>query len=235
MNLRRAGFDREPGAGAGFAPGLENLVNHLVVGGVGLLGNVAEDVAAFAVEEPRAGVSGEVFVETLCAGSAVAATGQRGCDKLGGDDFLFGLEVINAQFVGPVGVNVSGEHDGVTGFLIPKMLEEELAFVRIPWPLVHRIDRGRIGRGAIGEGHHDLLGKDVPGAPGGGEGIEQPFALVETEEGVAWIEGGGIERALAVAVRLIAAVLAGIEDKEFSEAPEMAPAIEGHPGPYGQG
>ena len=48
------------------------------------------------------------------------------------------------------------------------------------------------------------------------------------------VGGGGIEGAVSVAVRLVAAVLAGVENEEFGESAEAPLAIESHVGADGK-
>ena len=67
MNLRRAGFDGELGSGDGFSSGFVHVVDDSIVGGIGPRSDVAHGVTAFAVEEFRARVAGEVVVEALGA------------------------------------------------------------------------------------------------------------------------------------------------------------------------
>ena len=144
------------------------------------------------------------------------------------------LEVIDAKFVGPVGVDVPGEDDGVGDFVILNVFQESGSFVGLAGPLVHGIVGGCFGAGAVGECHHDLLGEDVPGSLRRAHGIKKPLALGLAEEGVAGVGGGGVERTFSVVVRLVAAVLAGVENKEFRESAEASFAVERHVGADGK-
>ena len=101
-------------------------------------------------------------------------------------------------------------------------------------PLVHGVVGRGVGLGAIGESHHDLLGEDVPGALRGVHGIEEPLALRFAEKGITRVGGGGVERTFPIVVRLVGAVLAGVENKEFRESAEASFAVERHVGADGK-
>ena len=57
MNDGLAGFDDEFGAGACDASGFSDFVDYFVVGGVSLVGEVAHDIAAFAIVELITGIA----------------------------------------------------------------------------------------------------------------------------------------------------------------------------------
>ena len=84
------------------------------------------------------------------------------------------------------------------------------------------------------ESHHDLLGEDIPGSLGRAHGVEKPLTLGLTEERVAGVRSRGVEGTFLVVVRLVGAVLAGIENEEFREGAEASFAVERHVGTDGK-
>jgi hypothetical protein len=142
MNDRFPRLDYEFGPRGGHAARLFDVADNFEVGGVGL-------------------------------GAAVTAAGEGGGDEFGregGEVVLAVIDaVIDAEFVGPVGVDVAGEDDGVGDLMIANVFEELLALGGIAGPLVHGVGGGLAHGVTIDQGHHHLLGEDVPSA---GRGFE---------------------------------------------------------------
>ena len=102
MNERSPGLDDEFRSRGDNAARLFNIADDFVVGGVALRRDVTHDVAAFAVEEFGAGISGFQGIEGWEVRAPVSAAGEGGGDEFGGDGGEIWLEVIDAEFVGPV-------------------------------------------------------------------------------------------------------------------------------------
>ena len=76
--------------------------------------DVAHDVAALAVVEFSAGIAAEEFVESpRMVAEPLPPLEREGGDEFGGHESLVRLEVVDAELVGPVRVDVPGEDDGV--------------------------------------------------------------------------------------------------------------------------
>ena len=101
-------------------------------------------------------------------------------------------------------------------------------------PLVHGVDSRGIGSRSVRQSHHHLLSEDVPSCSRGGEALKEPLALVQSKQGITWIEGRPVHRAFAIIIGLIGAVLAGIEDKKISKSAKVCIAVERHFGAYGE-
>ena len=94
MDEGGAGFDDELGFGFGDAAGFLDFVDGFEVGGVGFRGEVAEDVAAFAVVKFVTRVSGLESVEGVDLGWTIATAGKGGGDEFGSDGGEVGFSII---------------------------------------------------------------------------------------------------------------------------------------------
>ena len=130
-------------------------------------------------------------------------------------------------------MDVAGEDDGVGDAAVGPESGEGHALVGGTRPLVHGVDGlGVLGSAREGDqSHHDLLGEHVPVGLRGDEAAVHPVALFGSEQGVARVEGGGVEGLVVVAVGLVGAVLAGVEHEELSEPSEAGLAVELEVGP----
>src|SRR3954467_13664252 len=132
---------------------------------------------------------GEPFVG---GGSArtVAAAGDGGADEFAGDDFGVELIEIGEEIVGPVGMDVAGEDDGVLDFGAGKKFEDATAIDFVAGPLVHA-ETLASALFLIDAGHHDLLSEDVPRLARAAEPFEKPLALRGAKDGGVWIKAIG--------------------------------------------
>ena len=127
----------------------------------GLRSDLVAYVAAFTVEEFHEGIFGENLVVSVGLFFAVAARRQRGADKLGADDFRIELVEVGDQFVGPMLVDIAGQHDGVFDLLIVEVFQDTPPFKFVTRPLIHAVRD--LGSGAaVNARHHDLLGQHIP-------------------------------------------------------------------------
>ena len=66
LDLRNAGFDREPCSGSRLATRSQDIIDNLEISGIGFRSNIAQNVTTFPVEEFGARVAGKKLVESIC-------------------------------------------------------------------------------------------------------------------------------------------------------------------------
>lgn len=122
-------------------------------------------------------------------------------------------------------MDVTGEYDGVFDFFIREMTEEAAALEFVAGPLVHAVADGGAA-GSVDAGEHDLLSEDVPRCGRASESGEEPIALAVAEGGALGVHQHSVRWFHAVALRLVGAVLAGVEDVKLREATVIERSIQ---------
>ena len=66
LDLRNAGFDREPCSGSRRATRSQDIIDNLEISSIGFRSNIAQNVTTFPIEEFGARVAGKKLVESIC-------------------------------------------------------------------------------------------------------------------------------------------------------------------------
>src|SRR5918998_3165959 len=208
-------------------PAPVHVLHHPVVRAPLLGCDRATHVAALVVVELDVGVRPR-YRRTVDYGvRAVAVAGYGGAHVLGGHRLRVRVVEVGLDVVRPVGVDVPGEDHGVGHLVSCDEVADPVALALVAVPDVHGEEFPSAAL-EVQPGEEHLLGEHVPRGPGVAEALEEPPLLLLAGERAPRVSGLAVRRVDAVLVRLVVAVLAGVQDVEAREVAEGEHAVEAH-------
>src|SRR5918998_1214899 len=204
-----------------------HVLHHPVIRAPFLGGDRATHVAALVVVELYVGVRPRYRRPVDGGVGAVAVAGYGGAHVLGGHRLRVRVVEVGLHIVRPVGVDVPGEDHGVGHVVGGDEVEDPVALARVAVPDVHGEEFPAPAL-EVQLGEEYLLGEHVPRGPRLAEALEEPPLLLLAGERAPRVAGLAVRRVDAVVVRLVVAVLAGVQHVEAREVAEGEHAVEAH-------